>query len=348
MGRARNTDTTRHAMGPTTWARVPAAFLEVARGAGLPVAQIRERVGLSPEALRDPDGRVSLESLYDLVEECARQSRDPLVHMRMTTQLSIESLDVLGFLFMTSPTLGDALHASMRFQRVWCEGERYELEEHDPWLRIVYVPWGPPRVAHALMAEMFAVDMLVNGSRVVGQPIEAQVHFAHGSPSDPDAHAALLGVRAEFSAARNEVWLDRGALATPIAQPGHEAMFAFFERTLEEKLRALGSDTASARVMGMLLASADLDLDLAVLAQRLHMSPRTLQRRLADEGTSLRALVDQARRARAITLLEGGSSIAEVAYFLGYSEASAFHRAFRRWTGRTPESYRREHTGSHP
>ena len=245
MGRARNTDTTRHAAigsTPTTWARVPAAFLEVARGAGLPVAQIRQRVGLTQEVLADPDGRVSLESLYDLVEACARESSDPLVHMRLTAQISIESLDVLGFLFMTSPTLGDALQASMRFQRVWCEGERYELEEREAWLRVVYVPWGPPRLAHALMAEMFAVDMLVNGARVVGQPIEAQVHLAHEAPSDPDAHAALLGVRALFSSARNEVWLPTEALATPIAQPGHEAMFAFFERTLEEKLRALGSE----------------------------------------------------------------------------------------------------------
>jgi AraC-like DNA-binding protein len=127
-------------------------------------------------------------------------------------------------------------------------------------------------------------------------------------------------------------------LALPPASGGHEAMAAFFGRHLEERLRALPPETVGARTIAALLRGGEAALE--TLASRLAMSPRTLQRRLADEGVSLRVLAEDARRARAGALLEGGASIAEVAYTLGYSEPSAFHRAFRRWTGQTPEAFR--------
>ncbi len=78
------------------------------------------------------------------------------------------------------------------------------------------------------------------------------------------------------------------------------------------------------------------------------MSPRTLQRRLGDEGTSVHALLDEVRRGRAAALLDADMAIGEVAYLLGYSEPSAFHRAFRRWTGVTPEAFRARTRGAEP
>ena len=88
------------------------------------------------------------------------------------------------------------------------------------------------------------------------------------------------------------------------------------------------------------------EVSLAAISARLRVSPRTLQRRLGDEGTSLHAEVDQARRERAAGLLDGGAAIAEIVWLLGYSEPSAFHRAFKRWTGRTPEAWRADRRSS--
>jgi AraC-like DNA-binding protein len=72
------------------------------------------------------------------------------------------------------------------------------------------------------------------------------------------------------------------------------------------------------------------------------MSPRTLQRRLHEEGTSLHEQVEQVRRERAAAFFDSGMAIAEIAWLLGYADASVFHRAFKRWTGRTPEAWRAE------
>src|SRR5690606_5280525 len=80
--------------------------------------------------------------------------------------------------------------------------------------------------------------------------------------------------------------------------------------------------------------------ELAELAERLGCSARTLQRRLAEHGTSLRKLIDEVRHQLALRHLAAELSIAEVSFLLGFSEPSAFHRAFRRWTDRTPAQWR--------
>jgi AraC-like DNA-binding protein len=85
------------------------------------------------------------------------------------------------------------------------------------------------------------------------------------------------------------------------------------------------------------------DPSVESVARRMHMSPRTLHRRLQEAETSYRVVVDDLRQDLALRYLaEDRLAIAEAAYLLGFSEASAFHRSFKRWTGRTPADYRRD------
>jgi AraC-like DNA-binding protein len=319
-------------------ARVAAAFVHAAEREGLPREVLLARSRLEPASLADPDGRVLLRSVYALLEACLALG-DELVHLRMTRRMEPATLDALAFLTSTSATFGEGVRAMLRYQRIFSEGERYEWVDDDEGARVVYQPWGAPRPAHRAMAEMFVVDLIDNGARLVGAPLEGvRVLLAHGAPRDRRAHAALLGVEASFDAPAYAIVIPSRVLAMPPASGGHAAMAAFFTRHLEEHLRALAPETTGARTIAALLRGGEADLE--TLASRLQMSPRTLQRRLADEGVSLRVLAEDARRARASALLEGGASIAEVAYTLGYSEPSAFHRAFRRWTRQTPEQFR--------
>ena len=317
--------------------------MRAAAAEGLDEGVLRARAGLGDE-LDDPEARVPLVSLYALIEACAE--RDPLVHLRMVERVAPDALDALGFLFLTSATLGDGLRAMVRYQRVWAEGERYELEEEGDVARLVYVPWGPPRAAHRWLAEMFAADILGHGARVLRSPLEGRVRLAHRENESAGELARRLGAPVELGAGRNELVLSRRALALPLGAPGQAAMAEFFARHLDARMAALPPETLAGRVLDALLTSHDGEAELGALARRLRMSGRTLQRRLEQEGTSLRALADEARRTRALALIEGGASIAEIAYVLGYSEPSAFHRAFRRWTGRTPEAFRAARSSS--
>ena len=121
------------------------------------------------------------------------------------------------------------------------------------------------------------------------------------------------------------------------------AMSSIMERHLSRLLRDLPPDeTFAARVRHVLieeLRRGEPTLDR--LAARLRMSERTMQRRLSQQGTSLQALLDEVRHDLSLRHLgESRESIAEIAFLLGFSEVSAFHRAFKRWTGSTPGAYR--------
>jgi AraC-like DNA-binding protein len=331
----------RHASRPTVWARVVAAFVNRARGVDR--SALLQSVGLAEEDLRDPDSRLPLETLYTLLESITALSGDRFALVELTRTLEIDALDALAFVVMTSPTLGAGLRAMLRYQRVLLEGEHYEMESNAEWTRIVYQPWGPPRLAHELMAEMFAADLMTNASAMTGAPFgRARVELTHRVP-DADRLAALLGdPELRFDRAQSSVWLRTSDLERRVAPDGQAALCAYFARHLEEKLREAPATSLVGRVRDRLLQARESEPSVTSIARQLRMSARTLQRRLADEGTSLRSLVRETRRARAIELLESGASIAEVAYVLGYAEPSAFHRAFRRWTRRTPESFRRD------
>jgi AraC-like DNA-binding protein len=343
MRHARSADTFRHGRVPTVWARTTAQFVRAAHALGVPRERLLEDAALDAEALEDPDARVPLTSLYALLEGIAARLEDPFVHMAIVRDVPPESLDALAFVVMTSPTYGDGLRAMVRYQEVWSDGERYDLEEGPTHATLVYTPYGPPRLAHAMMAEMFAADMLTHGPLITSEPFEeAHARFTHAAPREIEAHAEhLSGVRAAFGHARNEIAFPSAYLARRVAQEGRESIFAYFERHLETRLPTQHVTSVSARARDVLLRTHVTEHTMAALARALSVSTRTLQRRLADEGTSLRALSEETRRARALALIAGGQSIAEVAYLLGYSEPSAFHRAFRRWTGRTPESFRK-------
>lgn len=340
---ARQSSGTSRQPRPTAWTRVAAELVRRAESAGVRRGELLARAGLTEADVAQPETRIPLESVYALVESMEELSGDPLLHMRVTRQIELASLEALAFAVLTSATLGDGLRLMLRFQRVFSDGERYELSSEGEWARLAYHPWGARRRGHALMAEMFAVDVVVNGGKLVGGSFDRpRVLFPHAAPADAREHARLLGgVVAEFGRPRCEVLLRTTDLNRRIAPPGQEPIRAYFEQKLEERVRALSASSLAGVVREVLTQGSSVGASVASLARRLRVSARTLQRRLAEEHTSVRELADEARRARAILLLEAGRPISEVAENVGFTEPSAFHRAFRRWTGKTPEEFRR-------
>lgn len=352
MRRAKAADRTRQraaragdrANEATVWTRVLGQFVTRAQQLGVDRAALLQRAQLAERDLEDPDSRAPLTSCYSVLEAAEALSRDPLLHMRMARALDYETFDAVACAAMSSPTLRASLRAMLRYQRLWSDGEVYEFTELAGWGRVTFVPWGPPRRAHTLMAEIFAVDVAVNSAIMTGGPFESPRVLLRSSTPQSAKRAAehrelLHGIEAEFEQARDEVWIRTTDLNRRVAPEGREAIYRFFERYLDEKMRAL-PDSLSARVSLLLTRDVAKYDSVINTAKALRMSPRTLQRRLAAEGTSLRKLADQARRARALALLETGHSIAEIVWLLGFAEPSVFHRVFKRWTGQTPESYR--------
>jgi AraC-like DNA-binding protein len=328
-------------IGPTVWVRVASLFVEYGVRRGTPRSALLAAGGMSDRSLADPDGRVPLTSLYAIVEAIEELTGDSNFGLELVLGLEIEALDALGFLFMTSATFGSATERMLRYQRLWNEGERLALVSDGATARLTYEPYGLPRPAHVQMAQAAMCDCVVNTARFVPGLEFEEVRFRGPRPADVSAYERVLGLPVRFGNATNEARFSARMLALPIPD-ANATLCAFFERYATAKLERLPSVTTFAERLRAAIRGQlpDGEVKLPELAERLHMSARTLQRRLSDEGTSLQAELDEVRRQQALYFLEGGTAIAELSWLLGYADPSAFHRAFKRWTGTSPEAWR--------
>lgn len=335
------------------WARAAAQIIDFVERTGVPRRELVAALdpgmraagsdtGPLLDGLDDRDGRVPLEAVYTILETAVRVTGDETIGLGFAQQLEAADLDAIGFLMMTSPSLGDAFHRFIGYQRVWNEGERYELHVQGDVTHLTFIPYGSPRPAHRQMAEMAFYDIIVNGGRLIGRSLDVRhVRFRHAEPVDTAHYQARFGTAVTFGAPVDEIVFPHATLALPLPD-ANAAMCAFFARNVQEQLDALAPAHGVCEQVRALIADHlhESDLGLDTMAERLGMSARTLQRRLRVEGASLHALIEQVRRERAIAFLGTPMAIGEIAYLLGYSEPSAFHRAFKRWTGATPEAFR--------
>ncbi|HEU4674775.1 MAG TPA: AraC family transcriptional regulator [Motilibacteraceae bacterium] len=193
-----------------------------------------------------------------------------------------------------------------------------------------------------LLAESLLVIWHRWSSWLVGRRLPVrEAAFAYPAPPHAADYGALFGIAPVFDAATTGLALDAAALDLPVVQD--EASLRRFLRRAPADLLVRPQDAPSTaeRVRRVLDRATAEDLGVDAVAARLLVSGPTLRRRLAQEGTSFQALKDAVRRDRAIVLLSRGDlPVEEVAARLGFSEASAFSRAFRRWTGAPPGAYR--------
>lgn len=316
-------------------------LLAFAAAEGLDAAALAAAHGLDGVSPGDPDARVSLVAVYGLVEAIAARCEEA-AGLRFSRGLGAEDFDALGFLMITSPTLGAAIDRFVAHQRLYNEGERHDVVPVAGGALLRFTPWGPPRPAHAWMADVAFGDVFGGGQALLGRPLAlGPVRLRRARPADPGPWFAALG-EVEFGALVDEVMLpaETLALALPDANRGMHDIFA---RVAAEQLARLPADLSlGSRVRALIGARLTCGVpDLKELADALGLTPRTLQRRLRDEGETVQGLALEVRRARAGELLATAMPLAEVSQRLGYAEPSVFFRAFRRWTGETPEGYRR-------
>lgn len=252
---------------------------------------------------------------------------------------TLEPHDLVGMRALASATLGDAIDALVRHfalitpmlaWRVVARGDELVLE----------IQRRARSRGEALFLENELVDALAGARQLTATPLRPRrVTLAHPDPGTARALASWLGCAVEHGAARTHVVLARDEAALP-SRFADLAGAASLERSLRHA-RADVLGPFSRRVRELLLDRSDAIPTARQAALALASSERTLFRHLAAEGASLQALVDDVRAERACALVAGSTtSLAEVSETLGFSEPSAFFRAFRRWTGLRPAAVR--------
>lgn len=330
---------------PQVSARIGAMIVGAASAAGVDPADLLEGTGFDPASAKDPDARIPLDLEERLWAEAARRSGDPSFGLHAAQGLKPGAFDVLDYAIRTAPNLREAIERLARYNRLVHDVAVFTLIERDGGLRIEHgfkrIGLGPCSQA----SEFTIASIAAFGGSLSGEPVRPlAVEFAHEAPASTRAHRLLFGVEPRFSAAINAIELDRKTLERPIPS-ADPALSAVIERHAETLLASRPEVESPAQRVRRLLAGMlrEGEVSLAAAAKRLGMSARSLQRRLSEEGLTFDAVLDDLRRELALRYLADPKiAIAEVAYLTGFSEPSAFHRAFKRWTGSTPGDARRQ------
>lgn len=253
------------------------------------------------------------------------------------SRYTVGNFGVAGFALLTAATGRDMLRLGVRFAPLSFAFIRPSLREEDAGAAVLLHDEEIPADVRALFVEREITKV----GRLVPALLGAAgaVHLQTGFEGDRVAalRAALPGVDLRAGAPRHELFVERRALDAPLPQ-ADPFTAAALERQCAELLdrRRVRSGMAGT-VRAKLLADLANPPSMEDVAAGLHVDVRTLRRRLADEGTSFRALADEVRATLATELLgAGGLTVQEVAARLGYHDAAGFSRAYRRWTGTTP------------
>lgn len=253
----------------------------------------------------------------------------------VATALDAAAFGLLGFVVASCATLREALGRFGRYSRLLCDELKVELVERGDEIAVVYAMDASPHVPALFeMALTHLVSTSRRGTRGLFRPRRVVFRHPVGSPS----LAGLLRAPVEFGAVEDAVHCDRESLDLPL-RGANPTLLGILESHATHVLGSLpAEDDTIARVRAAIRALLPHgEPSLESVASRLGVGARTLQRRLRDHGFTFRGLTDDVRRECAlIHLAHPDISVAEVAFSLGFSGPSAFHHAFRRWTGRSP------------
>lgn len=300
--------------------------------------------GFTEAELRDPDRLLELDAVLRLTRAAAEAAGDDCLGLHMGAVWALGDLGVLGYAVLNAPTVGTGLRNLARYGRVHLQGGRITLEQTA----------GEAHLAYQLdtedleLARQHVESAAVVGLRIVrhlaGEPTRPRrVAFGHRRPRDTREHARAFGCPVEFGARGPlRIVFDAALLERPAAD-ADRTLLPIVEQHLDERV-SRHAEPAVVQEVRQVLAHilCDGSPTLRTVARRCGASVRTLQRRLDEQGLAFRDLVRAVRLELAERYLaEPDASLTEVAFLLGYSELSAFDRAYRRWTGSTPLAARR-------
>jgi AraC-like DNA-binding protein len=340
--------------GPTVCIKAARAALLGAGASGLDPAAFASSFGLTAAVLADPYARIPHARLVSMWRELPRAAGSEAVGLRAAERVAAAPLHLMDYAVQHCATVGEALLRLSRYARLLHDACEIRLLQEGGEARFVQRFACEPEMPGTFVEFIFASWVLrARALSGVASPARA-VSFRHEAPRDVGEHERLFGLAPWFGAPRNEIAFDAALLGAPIigADPLLAAMLDRHADELLKKLDAEGEGAPDDRgfvASVRRLVASELPsgaVDIGPVARKLGMSQRSFQRRLRAEGTTWSALVDEVRREVAVDRLRDASAtLSEVAFFVGFSEASAFTRAFRRWTGTTPAAFRRSAQG---
>lgn len=297
---------------------------------------------INPSDLDSPDNRLTAAEVDRIMRAAVRLTNNDDIGLRQGELLSKGFSSILGYILMNCGTLGEATEKYRQYEKIVDETGITELKLENGFavlhaLTLDKKLAGNRQFSDFKIAGTLSYIKLLTGKRIALR----EVRFTHHKPADMSEYRRIFKCPVLFGKPANALIFDRQSLELPVVEPNKE-LLSLFENNAREILNAsVNSGTHAKNVLGMILKEMNGDVpSIHSVAQKMGMSVRSMQMHLRNEGTSYMKLVNGARKDTAAAYLKDNkASIGEIAYVLGFSESSAFHRAFKKWTGLTPREF---------
>ena len=338
----RAVDADRH--GPSMLANLMTAAAAYAVQRGVPLECVAEAVGLRPPDLIATSERVPEDAVSRILHLLNERFPDEPVALEMAAAAPVSFLGPLAPVARLVPDLRAGIEMFVRYRSLLSTSAVLELIEEPPgpMLRFEHpndLEFGPQGAEMALLMGARSI------SEVFGLPNALRLVWIRHEPTGPEQrYKEAFAVPVRFNAPCDALLFHANRLDDPIDPEGGVRLRVLLSHLelVRQQLEQQEDPPELRRIRDAIARNAaNGEYGAAALASRLGMSLRTLQRRVADMGTSVQELIDEVRAATARQLLSDPElNLLEVSIALGYSTEGAFRRAFRRWTGQTPANYR--------
>ena len=310
---------------------------------GLDPNILEEKTGISRQQLEDPDGRILIKQQYKLIKTGIELTGNPNLPLYIATRINAEHMGIIGHVQMNSATLQDSGEALVRYWQLLSDGMSWELVEEEKNFRFILILRNFDASPIAMVELNLACSITMMRLLVDQEITPVEIRFKYSKPKNIQEYEQVFRAPLSFNQMENSIILSKKDTALPI--PHRQG---YLEKVLLQHAETLLKKLSSTpgllhQVQQLILESISMaNIDIDSISERLQMSRWTLTRKLKAEGTSFQELLQRIRQELAQSYLKTPQySVNEVAFLLGYSESSAFQRAFKNWVGQTPTVFRR-------
>ena len=331
------------------FASIPAVqqYLRHADSQNIDISSAINAAGIDPLVLDNANGRIPGEQFQSLIKALLDASNDPLMGLNSSLHVQPGSYSVLGYITMSCATIGDAIIRIPTYERLVGDMGVTKITHSE---ESIFLSW-----------QCAYTDQLVR-QHMIDNVLASWTNFArwlanqNASPEriflEREAPKALSEIKQyeaffkcpiTFSQTESGIELAKTLLKTPLRQPDL-LLLKTLESHASQQINELESTSGSFSLQVAHAIRKQLNMGQTrkeLIAEEFCLSPRTLQRKLVNEGTSYQNIVDEIRLDMAKKLLNDSKmAIQDIAYNLGFSDSGSFHRRFKQWTGKTPREFR--------
>ncbi|MFV8571923.1 AraC family transcriptional regulator [Marinobacter sp. SBS5] len=311
-------------------------------------AEVERETGLDLDKLKDPDLRIPATIHYRLWERAEKLTGNPAVGLDAGRIIDPERMGLVGHVFFNCDTLGEAVIQYVRLYRLINESVTLSFEQTPNQAILTWQPDNPDYYSRLDMDRTLAAAICRTRHFIHKGMAADWVEIAHPAPTYAKEYEKLFGGPVMFGCGITRIAFSSEHLDHAIPHRNPYVYSAVLKQVNAVLARLQTRRSFSRKVRRLISRQMATDkIDADTLARQCHMSRQTLYRRLKKEGLSFQDLVEQVRRDKALRYVANDQyALGEIAFLLGFSELSAFSRAFKRWTGVAPAQFRAEHKDS--